>query len=52
MRAVAVVGLENLLHEYEEIEQASLRQGRSDRRSAVPFAENLVAHVRMGNVAV
>lgn len=52
MRAAAVVGLENLLYEDEEIEQSSLRQGRPDRRSAVPFTENLVAHVRMDHVTV
>jgi hypothetical protein len=52
MRASAVVVLQNLVHEDEEIEQPPLRQGGTNRRSSVPFAQDLVADVRMDHITV
>ena len=52
VRASAVIVLENLLDEDKEVEQPPLREGRSDRRSAVPFTEDLVANMRMSDASV
>ena len=52
MGAGVVVGLQDLVHEHEEVEQPPLRQGCPDGHGPVAFTERLITHVRMDHVPV
>ena len=47
-----VVGLQDLVHEHEEIEQPTLGQSNPNGRSSIAFTKRLITHVWMDHVPV
>ena len=52
MSAAGVVGFQDLAHEDKEVQQPSAGKSGLDGRHSLAFAQNLVADVGMGDVAV
>jgi hypothetical protein len=51
IRAVAVIGIEDLGHDLEKIGQSTGEQGAANRLLSIALAERLVPHMGMGDVA-
>ena len=47
-----VVGFEDLIHEEEKVQQAPGGQGCFDGRGTIPFAENVLANMRVSDLLV